>query len=988
MTFSATITSTHVETGIRIDASLLASTTTQLAVFLTTEYDSSHIDTSDVDPLDGQLIKSTPKHGNLIYSMPLPLNGTSSSMIIPSADLIEGIDYTVALEVTGTVADDEGIVQLENVRYVAPPAITDEAFTVQVGDQAIFIGISNENEAIEGFKIYINGKFAEAPTKHAYKTVTKLVTEETGRNIVANGALGRIDGIGLVNANTYEVSYRKFIISNGTKIYSIMSATLAGTPQSVAANPAQTLGVVVGKFLLEQGYVAEGNPTDQTFVSTFEEGVPAENYPFTSYIFQIDSGSNAPFFAVKNVDTDNGGSFLSSTDADPDVKYVLFNQTAFTYYDSFNAITGDVTGNVVDFNSVVVDGVTTTYTIYSRNGSGTSEGALSGQFVTSGIPVQMNAPTTLTGEANVPSQDMSSKVRVIITPPDANGSTITAYKFKISGGNIVVPTYITKLIADFTIDGSNRYIDLTQASDDGTLVTLDNGLSYTITVTAVSANGESIESTNSSAFIPSTKPSAPTGLVGSPIKDTISVLNSGELKLEWNVVGNQVLTNTVTNGSAILNYYVKVIQVGTGQVGVDSVVSPSVVEIVKTGLTNGLEYELKIFARNANGDSPLAAATGTFVPSKKPSFSSNAATTTTFLTAAIRNTFIGLIDGNIQSFSLNLSGIEALLDDGGYAITSVDINVTSAVGQDNQSISIVSGDFDVTQSFENTNKLVITNGDHIYNLDAYPLNAVYNTTVDSTPSGISGIHVTTNILNIVSGPNPDPPTGQVLDYNWTLDDYDANDQFTEGVSFNLQLFVSKPTLQPDGYTIAYGAYEVANTSSITIVSGTTNYTKQYTGLEYGWRYQLYIEVLSQQYGAGTNPNLPAVASPTLSSSIVSVPNEKPVIAVNEGTGVLTVTANGTSISEVLVLSTVEDRTAVESYLSSLRSVTTASEGNIGVAAGLPEFNFYMNGATKTAYVSEVSITNLGVDNAHLTIVENNKGVTLELNGTPLGLSSA
>ena len=263
---------------------------------------------------------------------------------------------------------------------------------------------------------------------------------------------------------------------------------------------------------------------------------------------------------------------------------------------------------------------------------------------------------------------------------------------------------------------------------------------------------------------------------------------------------------------------------------------------------------------------------------------------------------------------------------------------------------------------------------------------MYSSTTDSISSGITGIHVTDTILNLVTAPQLRTPSGQSLIYDLVLQSYTTDDQYTEGLSFNLQLLVSKPTLQPDGYTIAYGAYELYDASTMNI-DGSTIYTKQYDNLEYGWRYQLYVEVLSQQYGAGTNVNLPAVQSPALSTSIVSVPNEKPVIAVNEGTGMLVVSANGTSISEVLVLSTVEDRTAVESYLSSLRAVTTASVGNIGVASGLPEFNYYMDGTTKTAYVSEVNITNLGPDNAHLTIVENNKGVTLELNGTPLGLTS-
>lgn len=981
MVLSATISSTHVETGIRIDAGSLASTTTQLTVFLTTEHVIAHNDPTDENAEDGQLVLNDPKHGNLIYSMPLPLSASgNSSLIISAADLIEGVDYTVALEVVGTNSEEEGIVQLENVRYVAPPTITDEVFTVQVGDQALFIGIANENQAVDGFKIYINGKFSDAPTKFAYKTVIKTVDNDSGRYLLANASAGRIDGIGLINDNTYEVSYRKYSTSSGSKLYSAMSATLAASPEAVAANPPQDLSIVVGKALIDGGYSA--GPTDQTFVTVFQEGVPAENYPFTSYIFEI-TNSGTTIYALKNVDTGAGGEALVADLQDPTKNYVLFDDSTFTYYDAFNSLNGTVSGNVVDFNTVVLDGQTITCTIYSRNESGTSNGTLSNSFTTSGLPDQVSVFSTATGEANVSEVDMNNKVRVTFTPPDANGSAITGYKFKIAGGNISVPSYFTKVNADLTTDGADRYIDFTTAYDNDVSESLENGLSYTVTITAINANGDSTESGTSDAFIPSTKPSAPTGLVGTPEPFAISILNSGEIKLDWNNDNNQVLYNTVTNGSAITEYVLQVYEDGVGQVGANITVDDSINTYTVDSLVNGRVYTISLTAVNANGES-TATVSNQMTPSAYPTFTQNS---TAKLTAGLRNTYIGLIEGNVQYFQINIDTIDDDIYDGGYAITHYRIDVESSDENPDstKTVTVAAADIANTQTFNLTNAITITDDIYTYNVKVYPYNNVYSANNSSTSAPI---HFTTTILDLVGGVTValDGVDTQTLNFTWSIYDFASIDQYTEGTTFDVALFASIPTLQPDGHTITYGAFTQQSTSTINIVSGTTDYTKQYTDLEYGWKYKLQVTVNSQQYGADTNSDLPAVTSPDASESAEGVPNDKPTIAVDEGTGALTIVANGTYVSEVLVLSTNNDRTAVESYLTAARSAATASGSVTGVSDGRITFNNYMDGTTKTAYVTSVTVTNLGVGNNHLTIVENAKGVTLELNGTPLGLT--
>jgi len=984
MTFATTITSIHVETGIRIDASNLASKTTQISVFLTTEHDASHEDPSDGEPLDGFLVKSEPKHGNLIYSMPLPMNGSSSSVIIPGTDLIEGIDYTVALEVTTLDGVDEGIVQEENVRYVAPPTITNEVFGVQVGDQALFISIANENTDIDGFKIYINGKFSDAPTKFAYKTVIRDVSGEESKYILANGALGRIDSIGLLNDYTYEVSYRKYYLNGGNKIYSQMSATLAATPQAVAANPPASLAINTGKALIDQSYTV--GPTDQTFVTTFEQGVPAENYPFTSYIFQINSGANAPIYALKNVDTLAGGSDLSGVTGFPDIKYVLFDADAFTYYNSFNSSLGTVYGSQVSFNTIVLDGVSTTVTIYSRNGSGTSTGALSNTFVTSGLPAKMNAPIPLTAEEFVSSTDMNRKVKLTITPPDYNGSTITSYEIQIvESAEFGGFEYMTFTPGQFTTSGPDLTIFLTQYKVDGVFVNLENGVAYNANVIAVNANGVSVQSDDSVDFVPSTIPSAPTGIVGSPLANTQSGLNSGEIRVQWDITDNRVVTSTVTNGNVVNRYMIVVTEVGVGLVGsVWYVTDMDTNFYIATGLTNGTRYTMKVYAENNNGQSAASADTAELIPSKRPSFSTNSIITESFLIASIRNTYLGLIGGNAQSFTIILDGLSGLLDNGGYPITSVAVLMTSAAG-DGKSINVGVNNFATNAPFSSSNTLVITNDDYFYTMTVFPLNAVYTNTGASDGEGITGIHMTTEITNVVSGVGVSV-ADRTINFAWSINDFANEDEYTEGTTFDLELLVSNPTLNGDGYTITYGAFETASTSSMAIVSATVVYTKQYTELEYGWKYKLEVTVNSQQYGKDTNVNLAGVSSPSATVSAEGVPNTKPTIAVDEANETMTVIPNGSSISEVLVLSTNEDSTGVESYLSTLTAITTAFSGNIGTSAGLPAFNNYMVGGVKTAYTPVIDIDNINADQSHLTIVENGNGVTLELNGTPLGLS--
>jgi uncharacterized protein YccT (UPF0319 family) len=165
----------------------------------------------------------------------------------------------------------------------------------------------------------------------------------------------------------------------------------------------------------------------------------------------------------------NGGDSITA------YKYILNNSVSDA---------AAVSIGIVD-SSFVITGLTngTTYTVKMQavNSIGTSASSAASSAV---------IPKTVPGSPSISSVTAGNQqVSVVFAAPASiGGSAITQYKYRLNGGSSVA---LSGLTSPFTISG------------------LTNGTSYTLTMTAVNAAGESSASAASAAFIPATVPTTP-----------------------------------------------------------------------------------------------------------------------------------------------------------------------------------------------------------------------------------------------------------------------------------------------------------------------------------------------------------------------------------------------------------------------------------------------------------------------------------------------
>ena len=181
-------------------------------------------------------------------------------------------------------------------------------------------------------------------------------------------------------------------------------------------------------------------------------------------------------------------------------------------------------------------------------------------------------PGTPTGVSATPGNGQAS---VSFTAPASDGgSPITSYTVTSSPGGLTA-----------TCPGSPCVV-----------TGLSNGTSYTFTVHATNANGDSPESTSSAAVTPATPPGAPTG--------ASATAGDGQASVSFTAPASN-------GGSAVTSYTVTS---SPGGLTATCPGSPCVV----TGLTNGTSYTFTVHATNANGDSPESAASAAVTPVSVP----------------------------------------------------------------------------------------------------------------------------------------------------------------------------------------------------------------------------------------------------------------------------------------------------------------------------------------------------------------------------------
>ena len=176
-------------------------------------------------------------------------------------------------------------------------------------------------------------------------------------------------------------------------------------------------------------------------------------------------------------------------------------------------------------------------------------------------------------------------INVSWTPPSYNGGTyITSYIINVYNTTGSV-TSITGISADLT----------------STTITLTSAGTYTASVIAVNADGNSVESAQSSSFIVQGIPSVPTNVVGAPL--IFASQTNASATVTW--------TAPSAGGSPITGYTVNLYWSGTLVTGL----TPTIVGTTATfsaNLTFGLSYTAKVLATNAFGSSALSAESAAF----------------------------------------------------------------------------------------------------------------------------------------------------------------------------------------------------------------------------------------------------------------------------------------------------------------------------------------------------------------------------------------
>jgi hypothetical protein len=210
------------------------------------------------------------------------------------------------------------------------------------------------------------------------------------------------------------------------------------------------------------------------------------------------------------------------------------------------------------------NGTSSTFTVTATNVVGTSRASSASAAVT---------PRTVPGlPTNVVAAPGNAQASVSWTPPANNGgSAVTGYHVTA----VPIGPTVTTTGAQTTVTG------------------LVNGTSYTFTVTATNAAGDSLASLPSPAITPSTVPGVPTGVT--------AVAGNTEAMVSWTAP-------TDGGGSVITGYTV------SSEPGGATVTTTGDTTATVAGLSNGTSYTFRVRATNVDGDSAASLASEPVTP--------------------------------------------------------------------------------------------------------------------------------------------------------------------------------------------------------------------------------------------------------------------------------------------------------------------------------------------------------------------------------------
>ncbi len=272
----------------------------------------------------------------------------------------------------------------------------------------------------------------------------------------------------------------------------------------------------------------------------------------------------------------------------PDLAYITKNATYLVNQD-------------IQANTAVTSGTATGWSISPALPAGlsfnTSTGAITGK------PTAASATATYTVTATVGGNTVTDNLTITVvtgTPPAApmgvsavaaSGEATVSWNAGAAGTSPIT-SYVVTAVGD-----ASKTCTWTEGPLSCKVTGLTNGTSYTFTVKAVSAVGESPASQASAAVIPAGAPAAP-----SDVKAVQASGTSLALQVSWTAPTN-------TGGMPITEYYV------TGTPGGSCyAAAPSTNCTVTTGLTAGTAYTFTVIAVNGVGQSPASAPSAAVTP--------------------------------------------------------------------------------------------------------------------------------------------------------------------------------------------------------------------------------------------------------------------------------------------------------------------------------------------------------------------------------------
>ncbi len=368
-----------------------------------------------------------------------------------------------------------------------------------------------------------------------------------------------------------EVSFATpvFISANTTYVASYLapkghySDTSAGFNTSATSNPPLTA-------------LANATSVNGVYTYSTKSAFPTSSYKATNYWVDVAFEPSLSPGQVTNVSTKSGNGAASVSWSAPggDISTYTITpyigataQTATTITGTPPATTASVTG--------LTNGTSYTFTVTASNPNGAGPASSPSAAVTPATTP--SAPTSVSATAGNASAALTWNA-----PASNGGSAITGYTITPYIGNTAQTAT--------TITG-------TPPATGTTITGLTNGTTYTFTVTATNAVGNSPASEHSAATTPFTTPSAPTAVTATGA--------TSQAQVSWSAPSN-------TGGSAITGYTITPYIGATAQTSSEA--APSATSAIIAGLTNGTGYTFTVKANNAAGSGPQSSASATTTP--------------------------------------------------------------------------------------------------------------------------------------------------------------------------------------------------------------------------------------------------------------------------------------------------------------------------------------------------------------------------------------